>query len=67
MEKLEPCPFCGSDLGPWFSDRGAVWPSKVRCTTCAAEGPLGNTKRSAVDRWNDISRIVHGTSEAEAA
>ncbi len=40
-----PCPFCGST-------GVAVVGSFVRCGTCGAAGPFGNSEAEAVERWN---------------
>lgn len=46
-EKLEPCPFCGSDSvgvlpGIWFGE----------CFVCEAEGPPGKNYAEAIRLWN---------------
>jgi len=51
IDKLEYCPFCGSDEPiavnpdqnhPWFVD----------CPGCGAAGPAGETKDEAEKNWN---------------
>lgn len=57
--KIKPCPFCGEKLlevrelngGPGIGVDGHY----VKCSNmkCFAEGPIGTTKRNAVELWNN--------------
>ncbi len=49
--QMLPCPFCGS---PGV----AVVGSFVRCGSCGAAGPFGNSEAEAVERWNVRVGIV---------
>ncbi len=51
-----PCPFCGSS-------GVAVVGSFVRCGTCGAAGPFGNSEAEAVERWNvRVMNVQRGVS-----
>jgi Lar family restriction alleviation protein len=47
-ETLKPCPFCGVN-DAHVSDTGAEW---VICRGCEAEGPVGDTRQEAIEKWN---------------
>ncbi len=49
--QMLPCPFCGS---PGV----AVVGSFVRCGTCGAAGPFGNSEAEAVERWNARAGLI---------
>jgi hypothetical protein len=44
--KLKPCPFCGC--------RAEFYELYVHCLNkeCQAEGPLGETTKEAIEKWN---------------
>ena len=49
MEKLKPCPFCGSDDVAMYE----LYPSSyVRCRACGAEGSLCDSHDEAAAAWN---------------
>ena len=54
MDKLKPCPFCGSealleDLGS-YGEGGRYF---VRCSKCEiVQDKLWRTKKTAIKRWN---------------
>jgi Lar family restriction alleviation protein len=48
--KLEPCPFCGSDANVY--DGGKVYSSVVICNVCKAEGQTAITAFKAIENWN---------------
>jgi len=52
MDELRECPFCNGMLGITrdHSESGAPW--RVVCDDCGADGPYGDTKEEAVERWN---------------
>ena len=52
MEKLKPCPFCGSEKLEVRSTPFVGF--TVRCwnDTCLASGPYKGTAEEAVDAWN---------------
>lgn len=53
MEKIKPCPFCGSDdlCVLELSDN-----SCVRCRKCYSYGPNGKDEENAIERWNSALR-----------
>jgi|HubBroStandDraft_2_1064218.scaffolds.fasta_scaffold00003_29 hypothetical protein len=61
--KLEPCPFCGSDMGRFAgmtpdafakgeSSDGTALKTFAVCCECGAIGPDGETMEQAVGEWN---------------
>ena len=67
MEKLKPCPFCGSEAvledlgGPSVFGEGRFF---VKCPSCGVEqGGLWATKQTAIKRWN---RRVERSSDGKA-
>ena len=60
MEKIKPCPFCGSAKGYiYLVDDGGDCPPKnyqdsfaVECDDCQAEGPWRHSKKEAAKAWN---------------
>lgn len=48
MEKLKPCPFCGSENVRFESEKHAVV-----CMRCKARGCIAPTEEMALDMWND--------------
>lgn len=53
MDKIKPCPFCGSDYlsAPEWSNK-----SYVQCGKCHAHGPDGKDREEAIERWNSAPR-----------
>ncbi len=52
--KLEPCPFCGSkNLVDTFNDYNSFI---IYCFDCGTDGPLGNTSKESIEKWNDRLR-----------
>lgn len=47
MEKLKPCPFCGSE-----NLKYSRFMSGVRCNECGAMSPASLTKDSSIREWN---------------
>ena len=54
--ELKPCPFCGGSKHIRIEEptrSSAAW---VVCEGCWAEGPVGQTKERAAERWNAAPR-----------
>lgn len=51
MEKIKPCPFCGSEN---LSVGG--FENYIKCKNCGAAGPDGSTLNEAFDKWNAAPR-----------
>jgi len=51
--ELKPCPFCGGEEVRTFKYSFAGEPDVyAQCQNCAADGPMGDTKEMAVEKWN---------------
>ena len=50
--ELKDCPFCGgeSDVREWMHPSFRMY--FVKCKGCAAEGPWGKNRATAVNLWN---------------
>lgn len=50
--ELKPCPFCGgeSNVREWMHPSFRMY--FVKCKGCAAEGPWGKNRATAVNLWN---------------
>ena len=57
MDKLIPCPFCGSTKQT--VKHSARWGWFVSCE-CAAVGPSAGNRQSAIDRWNSRKSHQYG-------
>lgn len=55
--RLSPCPFDKGMAGVQHSGMGK-W--RGVCSSCGAEGPEGESKAEAADRWNRSSRSILG-------
>lgn len=54
MEKLKPCPFCGSEKVELLAGVGFSW---VRCFGCGAQsGVVFTTKEDTIKAWNGWGR-----------
>lgn len=49
MEKLKPCPFCGSENIELVA--GDAWPW-VRCRSCLASSAMEDAEEDAIEKWN---------------
>lgn len=49
MDRIKPCPFCGSTETDAV-DHGGYW--CVSCWDCVAEGPTEMTEDNAIAAWN---------------
>jgi len=50
MDKLKPCPFCGTshvDISNRYTDS-----YQVHCMHCGADGPVGARLEIAITAWN---------------
>lgn len=52
MQKLKPCPFCGSENLEIAINSIMVNPYYVWCFDCNAIGPDEKTKTKAIKKWN---------------
>lgn len=50
-KNAKPCPFCGHEKSAYNKTPGGntTW---VVCYKCEANGPFGDSERSALYRWN---------------
>lgn len=51
MDKLKPCPFCGSENLSVGS-----FGNYIKCKNCGTVGPDGSTLNEAFDKWNAAPR-----------
>ena len=49
MAELKPCPFCGRELLSIEGWKDLFW---IECINCQTEGPSGETKAEAIEKWN---------------
>jgi Lar family restriction alleviation protein len=54
MEKVKPCPFCGSKKVN-FERTSNCW---VRCLGCKADGPAHRERQEAIRMWNRRSKTA---------
>lgn len=55
MEKLRPCPFCGSDLVTLIERKPRMYPWVVMCHDCGAEAAVDLGQSGAIEAWNKRS------------
>lgn len=50
VNKLKPCPFCGSGNCIYAEQEGEAW--FLYCCNCHASGPYVPSKEEAIEAWN---------------
>jgi len=50
VRKLQPCPFCGNANISINNEDDFYW---CQCSICVAEGPVGDSRLSAISRWQE--------------
>jgi hypothetical protein len=67
LRRAQPCPFCRC-AQLWMWDKGVPGKFAVACSNpdCAATGPVAETERDAVARWNTPTprRVERGSNAA---
>lgn len=56
IRNLLPCPFCGEDEYLFIHQDKETKDSWVHCCYCDCCGPMGLTKKEAIDAWNKRSK-----------
>lgn len=49
MNRLKPCPFCGSSLIILYHKTDLPW---IQCLECLASTSCGHTEEEAIEAWN---------------
>lgn len=59
MEKLKPCPFCGT-FGPGLYVTSNAYDAPfVECNNCGSCGPVEATEERAIESWNSRAPEPH--------
>ena len=56
LDKLKPCPFCGSITNDVCLLNVTQW--AVSCSACGAESGWYKTKNSAIEGWNTRAKLI---------
>lgn len=55
MEKIKPCPFCGSKkVEVCRTNENACW---IRCWKCGADAPSNRLRKIAISIWNKRPKV----------
>ena len=57
VNKLKPCPFCGSGNCIYAEQEGEAW--FLYCCNCHASGPYVPSKEEAIEAWNRRAGDTH--------
>ena len=65
MNDLKPCPFCGCDD---IAYGNCIGNACFECRFCLALGPVGDSQKEAVEKWNTRARPkkVYSKNEVDA-